>query len=222
MSVDEHVPRGSRAKSLLVKCIPPLRYVSLQRRFLKNSGWSASVWAGVPIDQHRRPLPWYTYSAIYFLRTRLRPEMEVFEFGAGYSTLWWAAQVSAVCSVESDPAWCELLRPRLPGNTELSYEPPEIDGSYCRSALARGRSFDVAVIDGIDRNNCARCCIPALKEEGVIIWDNADWEHEYSDGLNHLASEGFRRIDFAGVGPLNGYGWSTAILYRPAANCLGI
>jgi hypothetical protein len=104
----------------------------------------------------------------------------------------------------------------------MSYEPPEINGSYCRSALARRRRFDIIVIDGANRNNCARHCITALERDGVVIWDNADWEHRLRRRPEPPHPGGLSKDRFRGHGPLNGYGWSTAILYRPTANCQGI
>lgn len=224
MATDPQVPHGWRFKLLAfsLRRLPALRWVLLHRAFLKDSGWAASARANAPVDRHGRPVAWYTYSALHFLEPRLRPDMEVFEFGAGHSTLWWADRVKFVCAVESDPTWTHVLGKRLPGNTDLRYEPLQLDGAYCRSALDRGRRFDLIVIDGFDRNNCARHCLPVLKDDGVIVWDNAERPDARTDGLGFLADRGFRRIEFAGVGPLNGYGWTTAVLYRPQANCLGI
>jgi hypothetical protein len=80
--------------------------------------------------------------------------------------------------------------------------------------------FDIVVIDGRDRVSCARNSLGALKPDGVIVWDNADRE-EYRPGYQFLESNGFRRLDFAGLGPLNAYQSTTAVFYRDS-NCLGI
>ena len=37
--------------------------------------------------------------------------------------------------------------------------------------------WDVIVIDGARRIECAQACLPLLKEAGVIIYDNADWKN---------------------------------------------
>jgi hypothetical protein len=115
-AADNLVPGGWRIALLAfaLKTVPPLRYLWLRRTFLKKSGFVASAWANVPVDAAGRPLAWYTYAALHFLEPRLKPEMRVFEFGAGHSTLWWAARVATVRSIESDPAWVEKLRPKLP------------------------------------------------------------------------------------------------------------
>ena len=200
--------------------VPTLRYLMLYRGYLRESGWHASARMGAPVDADGHPVPWYTYAALAFLEPRLGAEMEVFEYGAGHSTLWWAARVSHVCSVESDMAWIERLRPRLPDNVDVRHEARS--APYAASAKQRGRRFDVIVIDGLARNECARDCLEVLKDDGVIVWDNAERERDYRDGLRHLEANGLRRIDFDGLGPLNGYAWRTTIFYRPMANCLGL
>jgi len=172
------------------------------------------------VDRNGAPVAWYTYAALSFLEPRLRADLEVFEYGSGHSTLWWAERVAHVCSVESEIGWVEHLRPQLPANTELRHESP--GSPYVRSPLDRGRRFDVIVIDGFDRNECARVCPDVLTDDGVIVWDNADREREYADGFDHLRARGFARLDFDGLGPLNGYGWRTTVFYRRAANWLGI
>lgn len=200
--------------------LPFVRYAWLYKEHLRVSGWAASARANAPVDRDRRPIAWYTYSALAFLEPRLRDDMEVFEYGAGNSTLWWAARVGYVCSVESDPAWVERLRPQLPVNTQVLHE--DLRAGYADSALHRGRRFDVIVIDGYLRNDCARECPSALKEGGVIVWDNTEREQDYAEGFGQLRDLGFRRLDFDGLGPLNGYGWRTTVFYRPGANCLGL
>lgn len=91
----------------------------LQRLFLEPSGWQRSLAEAAPVRADGSPLPWFTYGAIEFLQRVVRPADSVFEFGAGYSTLWWQAHVQKVASVEHDMQWCERLRPRLRPHVQL-------------------------------------------------------------------------------------------------------
>ena len=50
-------------------------------------------------------LPWFSYSAIDFLKIFLRKTHRVFEFGSGGSTLFFADRCASVESVEEDPSW---------------------------------------------------------------------------------------------------------------------
>jgi hypothetical protein len=59
-------------------------------------------------------LPWITFAAIDRLNTIIRPDMEVFEYGSGGSTLFWASRVRKIVSVEHDRGWFEKMRAALP------------------------------------------------------------------------------------------------------------
>jgi len=69
------------------------------------------------------------------------------------------------------------------------------------------------MIDGRDRVNCALQGVGALKDDGVILWDNAE-RAEYQKGYNFLIDQGFKRLDFWGMGPSRVVKWSTALFYR--------
>ncbi|MGE3172128.1 MAG: hypothetical protein AB7O97_05830 [Planctomycetota bacterium] len=60
------------------------------------------------------PTPWITYPARAFLEDVLRPEMKVFEYGAGSSTLYFRERCAEVHSVEHDPEWGARLRAEHP------------------------------------------------------------------------------------------------------------
>ena len=91
----------------------------LKREFLDPSGWTRSQRERAPLRVDGRPVPWFTYGAIEFLQRVVRSADRVFEYGAGYSTLWWQDRVAKVCSVEHDSEWCERLRPSLKANAAL-------------------------------------------------------------------------------------------------------
>jgi hypothetical protein len=187
--------------------------------YLSTTGWFRSHVLSSSVDARGEPLPWITYSSLRFLEPRLNPEMEVFEFGSGASTLWWARRARSVVSCEHDREWLERTRALAPANVQLMYAAgtgPE----YAGAILAYNSKFDVVVIDGVDRVSCARNCIGALKPSGVILWDNTDRE-EYRPGFELLRSQGFRRVDFIDMTPINLFECSTSIFYRDG-NCLGL
>lgn len=187
----------------------------------KRTGWLLSVEHKRPLDARRRPLPWYTYPAIYFLSERITSDMNVFEFGSGNSTLWWGARAKSVISVEHHQGWAGAMQRSAPSNASINYVPLEVDGDYCRAAktFANG-PVDVVVNDGRDRVNCCYNSIDALSDGGVVVWDNADRDR-YQPGFDFLIDRGFRRLKFIGHGPINVNQWETSIFYRPD-NCLGI
>ncbi len=191
-----------------------------QASFLSEIGWFQSYEQKQSIDRNGGPLPWVTYSMIAFLEPLLRRDLSVFEFGCGNSTLWWAARVGRVVSVEHDAEWRMKIAPTLPPNAELHHVELIRDGAYCRKAAEYPASFDLISIDGRDRVNCAKNSLSALRPGGVILWDNSERE-EYIPGTEFLKAQGFRRIDFWGMGPINLGQSCTSIFYR-TENCLGI
>jgi hypothetical protein len=57
--------------------------------------------------------PWMSFSAIEFIKKITRPDMRVFEYGSGGSTMFWLSRVQEVISVEHDPAWFLNMKNRL-------------------------------------------------------------------------------------------------------------
>lgn len=187
---------------------------------LKDIGWFKSSRLGIPVDDNGDPLPWMTYPSISFLEKRISSDMTVFEYSCGNSTLWWARRVQKLISCEHDKAWYERMKQLIPASVELHQIDLEYGGAYSHKIREYTRAFDIIVIDGRDRVNCAKNCLNALKENGVIIWDNSDRE-EYTEGYEYLLRNGFKRLDFEGMGPVNVSPWCTSIFYKEE-NCLGL
>jgi len=81
------------------------------RGYLQKKGWMASVETGELVDLSG-PVPWITYPAQMVLQKIVKANFKVFEFGAGYSSLWWGNRVSEVVSVDHNIEWGEWLRAR--------------------------------------------------------------------------------------------------------------
>lgn len=204
-----------------------VHFVLRTRGYLPKVGWFRSFREKRSVDAQGSPIPWITYPAISFLSERVKPDMTVFEFGSGNSSLWWSKRVTKVVACEHDRAWYDQVKRSAPANLELHLvdlpeATPEKDasGTYCQKVSEYHAAFDVISIDGMDRVACARACLPALKDDGVILWDNSDWTC-WEEGFRFLAQNGFRRIDFAGMMPILENSSATAIFYR-TRNCLGI
>ncbi|HEX4830136.1 MAG TPA: class I SAM-dependent methyltransferase [Trebonia sp.] len=130
--------------------------------------------------------PWLTPAAIGLLDRLLRPADRGAEFGSGRSTLWFAARVAALTSVEHDLRWHESVAARLADshldNVEYLLVPEDQpmerggDSAYARTALAYpDASLDFALIDGHYRDHCAAYVVPKLKPGGLLIIDNVNW-----------------------------------------------
>jgi len=188
--------------------------------YLKQSGWYDSFRKAMPIDKEGVPIPWYTYAAIDFLKSRVDKTMTIFEYGSGNSTMWWAKHAARVVSCEHDQQWFSLLERKLPDNVTYMHVNLESGGDYSKCILQHENEFDVIIIDGRDRVNCANNALGALNDAGIIIWDNSERD-KYLAGYDFLTTNGFKRLDFSGLGPINTFGWCTSVFYREQ-NCLGL
>jgi precorrin-6B methylase 2 len=177
---------------------------------LKDDGWFRSVMANAPVDAAGNPLPWISYAARHFLEKRVRNDMTVFEFGSGYSTLWWAGRARKVVACESNEGWCTEIQRRAPANTEILLAKEE---EYPSVILKQPGTFDVIVIDGGDRVACVPAALDRLSERGVIIWDDTE-RTVYQPGFDLLRQRGFSRIEFAGMGPVTNVAKETSVFYR--------
>lgn len=176
---------------------------------LRQRGYWKALRAGKCVDATGQPIPWFTYPAIDFLSRFDLSSGDVLEYGAGQGSLWWAARARTVISVESDGAWLAALRPQAPSNLILL---GPLEGSeYVQAPLREGKLFDIIVVDGVQRLECARAAIVALKPRGLLILDNSDRQREVAAWLR---DQGFWQIDFHGFGPLNRYTWCTSAFQR--------
>lgn len=172
-------------------------------------GWKHSFNQGRPLDGEGSPIPWYTYPAIEFLRGLRLNDCRVFEYGSGNSSIFWAQRVSHISAVENDPAWADEVRSKNTKNlnviTSISRE------DYVNTPLSLGGLFDIVIVDGRYRKDCASIAVDIVGNDGMIIFDNADW---YPDACELIRSRGWYQIDFSGLGPINPYAWTTSIFIK--------
>jgi predicted O-methyltransferase YrrM len=130
--------------------------------------------------------PWLTPAAIGLLDRLLRPADQGAEFGSGRSTLWFAARVAALTSVEHDARWHEAVTGKIKdrglGNVDYVLAPEDQpmerggDSAYARVALGfPDASLDFALVDGHYRDYSAKFVMPKIRPGGMLIIDNANW-----------------------------------------------
>lgn len=160
----------------------------------------------LPVTREGEPLPWYTYPAIEYLQQLDFSSRDVFEFGSGNSSQFWAQKARSVTSVEHDRPWHAMVEQRKRPNQVVLLEEERRDYPL---AIARcNGSFDVIIIDGVERFECAKNALPYLRAGGMIILDNSDW-HPKTAAL--LREADLIQIDFIGFGPVNKYTWATSL-----------
>lgn len=203
-----HVLALSAPWSDISKLIPP----AWNTLFI--SGWLNSIAKGKPVDVQGRPIPWFTYPSIEFIETIMKPGWSVFEWGSGNSTMWWSSNVKSVRAVENNHEWYSTVKANISENASVSYA-ADVDsyvGCYLESDI---EAYDVVVVDGVFRNECAKVALQKLKPTGIVVFDNSD-RIGCDLGLQFLVDSGLFRLDFWGMIPSFLYKNCTSIFLSDA------
>jgi hypothetical protein len=158
------------------------------------------------VDRDDEPIPWYTYAAIAWLKNLDFSGVEVFEFGSGNSTTFWASRARTVASVEDDAEWHARVSRGLPSNASCTLIPGEDE-----YVAACSSPCDVVNIDGSYRLACARASVARVRPGGMMVLDNSDW---FPNTATFLRDAGLTQVDFIGMGPINPYAWATSVFLR--------
>lgn len=187
--------------------------------YLADNGWFASFNKKAPLDKNGNPIPWFTYSCNDFIKGRLKKNFNIFEFGSGNSTLFFAPCVNSVTSVEHNEEWFRIQKNRIPSNVKIIFD-DDNTGGYSRSISNSNNKYEIVVVDGIDRVNCIINSVDYLSENGVLLLDDSE-RNEYGKGIEFLNERGFKKIDFWGIAAGILFKKCTSIFYKDR-NCLEI
>jgi hypothetical protein len=187
--------------------------------YLKEKGLIKSLIGKMPVNQNSEPIPWLTYPFIDFFVPRLDQTLNLFEFGAGNSTLFFSKYVKNITSVEDNKEWAMLLKNKLPENCVLIVA-DRTKEHYLSGLSSQKNKQDIIIIDGLFRNEYAGESMKYLTDGGVIVFDDSNRDI-YSEAFCALQEGGFKRLDFWGLMPGSVRNNCTTLFYREN-NCLGI
>ena len=185
---------------------------------LKQYGWFRSFNSKQSVDAEGNPIPWYTYTFIFFLKPRLSSGFEVFEYGSGNSTRWYAARVKHVTAVEHDTNWIKQISSTLPANTTLLER--SLGDTYVDAVKTGNKLYHIIAVDGRNRVRCTAAAVDCLTPDGVLILDNSEREW-YQKAKDIMRQRGFRQLDYYGILPIISTESCSTVFYRDG-NCLGI
>lgn len=201
-----------------------LKLVKNNDSYLVQTGYINSFRRRLPVDINDQPLPWMNYSMIDFLSNRLKKDMQVFEYGSGYSSLFFADKVESVTAIEYSNEWFEKISnfANQVDNLEILFSP--LDENYPLSIVNQNpekKNYDVVIIDGRKRVKCARNALPFLKDNGVLILDDSDRTY-YSGIFDFYLQKGYKELTIRGLKPTDLETYTTTIFYKGGNNCLQI
>lgn len=164
-------------------------------------------------DRDGNPIPWYTYPAIEYLMQLDYAGKNVFEFGCGYSSAFWAERAQSVTSIEDKTEWFDKWQAEFDyANLDMRWR-DEGEG-YENAVFEDNRKYDVIVVDGKRREKCAEAAVKALASGGMVILDDSDrinTSEEYRRAVAFLKAADLIQIDFFGFCPMNCYTKTTSL-----------
>lgn len=139
----------------------------------------------IAYQRQHRDLPWLTQGANEFLSNYMRPTDVGLEFGSGRSTLWFAARVGKLVSVEHDKEWHAKVSASLVEKKMVNVDYRYLDGDLDNASAMEGaiRSitdsfeaghFDFVLVDGVYRDICAREALRLIRPGGMLVVDNVN------------------------------------------------
>jgi hypothetical protein len=151
-------------------------------------------------------VPWISWPCIDFLKSQLKPEFKVFEYGGGGSTVFFLKRVARLVTIESNEYWknqlAENLSPELKRNWELRFVKADSNDADAKreyiESVATGGPWDVVLVDGWNRQHCAEAAREFVKPGGILVFDNSN-KPQFA-GVPDLFKD-WKRLEFQGLGP---------------------
>lgn len=153
-------------------------------------------------------MPWYTLPALQWLKQQDIKQWEVFEYGAGYSTIWWRLNCRTVDSIDHSNNWANAMS-AICAKDKSDYI--EFIG-FCRESTINEMGFDCVVIDGEHRKECLEHSIDYVAYGGYVIIDNWGQEDFPDTDFADKLLEGWEKQVFKQP---NHTDWCTAVFRKP-------
>ena len=157
-------------------------------------------------------VPWISWKAIDFLQDYLKPNLRVFEWGGGGSTLFFSKRGCHVTTVESNENWLNVITANNQkessgsGSLEIRFiaaetQAPQKIKEYIES-VREGAPWDIVLLDGLERAYLSRldCLkeIPGTVRSGGLVIVDDSYRAMYREIPNIL--KGWKREVFRGLG----------------------
>lgn len=125
-------------------------------------------------------LPWMDKKEIDVIEKYLKDNTIMLEWGAGGSTTYFSKRVKKLCSIEHNESFYNEINNLNLKNVNLLFCPPnkivpqaesdfESYKDYIECATKFGEKFDVILIDGRARLECAKFAINLLNDNGIVL-----------------------------------------------------
>lgn len=154
-----------------------LNFLSYKLR--EEYGFLLSSKNNIPLNNKKEIIPRFTYPCYEYLNSIDWKSADVFEYGCGYSTIWWTSKEVNYAGVESNKDWYNKVKQK---QTNIVLK--EHLNDYVNSIYEHNKKFDVIVIDGDGRFDCVKPALDCVKDDGMIVLDNSDWHENTKEQLD--------------------------------------
>jgi predicted O-methyltransferase YrrM len=180
-------------------------------------------------------IPDFTESSIAWLSNVNMKDWNIFEWGTGASTVWFAKRCNKIWSIEYFKEFSVYMQDYISNanitNCEIRYMAPDLskDPEYiAKFSSAKGYSFkafaltindypqemfDMVIVDGRARNRCLNLALSRVKQDGLIIYDDTD-RIEYKREVFKLSHHFSEILSFPGKKLTTGKQSETTILRK--------
>ncbi len=167
--------------------------------------------------------PWFTHPCLEVIKKWDLSDKVIMEWGGGASTVWWALKSKKVYSVDHNIEWFDRMSQELyERGLNSKYlmnliNTSEGDQSENRDAYVKcyhNTLFNICVVDGVHRYECAEYAVKVLKPE-ILIIDNHQQDFVFICPKLDELLVGVRMERFVQPDHTNHEGrpWATAIFY---------
>jgi len=120
--------------------------------------------------------PWLVPSAVSWLDKNIQKDWKIFEFGCGYSTIWYAKRCNSITGIDDHLEWFNLIKAKIEssniGNCDLIFTPSVSPLSIDDFP---NDFFDLVIVDSAEsRIECAIAAVSKIKKGGYLLFDDTD------------------------------------------------
>ncbi len=142
--------------------------------------------------------PWINYYVIQFLHSLINRNMQVLEFGAGGSSIFFLKRGVELFSIEHEEIWISEVKERISPVQFSKWSPhlvlsrnqetniPNIEDYLSPLKRIEKASLDIVLIDGRHRVESIKQSMSLIKDGGILILDNSDRVY-YEEAFNLLS-----------------------------------
>lgn len=120
------------------------------------------------LDEHGIQMPWYTRPCLEVIDTWDFHGKNVFEYGVGYSSVWYKSRGALVMGVDVNERWFRFFVE----NVGIGAMCKTDEESYCGAIDSCFTDFDIVIIDGSFRDDCTEYALKHIKPGGNLILEN--------------------------------------------------